>query len=419
MFDSKIIFFIIPLVIILVFAYREIGTLKQHISEITAELKQQTTDISSNVNQCVERIEKISKIHITELQNINKINTQRINQINSVCAESDNETEGLSRNYLSPTGEEEHKVETKNQTVKKPENTGQNNVLEKKIQRGGEPFMSSESVNLPIYEPEGVLYDDVDEKDDDDSETSSCSDDDEYDGSEISSSCDNENILNNLQGDNIQIFGQYTNPINLFESVMGIKLVSMNDVVRTKMQQKNRPVIEPVSEHSVEEVNCHMSELDTPDDELGKIIKSSTCCTDDFNSLTQKDIIFPLTTAISEKEITEVEECVSHRSSTSTKSKKSISSSPKKTMSPIVETVDVVETVERSEKPTKAPTPIKKQISSKRKSHNELKSIDEYTLQELKTLAKNNDIPLATKVDGKPKQYKKLELYNMLKKIKN
>jgi len=110
MFDSKILIVVVPLVMVAIltfFAYREISVLKENLLRIDTELKAQSTNASINIDQCVERIEKISKAHITELQNINKINSQKINKINHIHMETE-ETEGLSRNYISPDDNEEH-----------------------------------------------------------------------------------------------------------------------------------------------------------------------------------------------------------------------------------------------------------------------------------------------------------------------
>ena len=46
---------------------------------------------------------------------------------------------------------------------------------------------------------------------------------------------------------------------------------------------------------------------------------------------------------------------------------------------------------------------------------NRLKSIERYTLDDLKIIAKNFSLPIFTKEDNKRKNYKKEELYNIIK----
>lgn len=385
MFDYKIIFFIVPLIIVLILAYREINNLKQNIAEINAELKQQTTNISSNVNQCVDRIEKISKIHITELQNINKINTQRINKVNTVCIDSENETEGLSRNYISPEGEhEDNQCETSKKEQPKPIEKNNKNDL----------YMSSESIKLPIYEPEGILYDDLDDESDDEQSTNV-----NHQQTQASNSFTVSNFEHCQE-----------NPVNLFNTVLGI--ISMNDMAQNNVDNvKEHPIIEPVSEHSSKHTQndsiastndnkSDISEFNISDNEMGRAIMVDI--SDEKSS----------TSSLSRKSTS------SKKSTTSTKSIKSM-----KSVTPLKVKQNETQDILNNEKPILT-KPVKKITGGKKSQRKEQtsivkKTVDEYTLQELKSIAKENGIAITTKVDGKLKQYKKSELYDVLKKIKN
>lgn len=380
MFDYKIIFFIVPLIIVLILAYREINNLKQNIADINNELRQQTTNISTNVNQCVDRIEKISKIHITELQNINKINAQRINKVNTVCVDSDNETEGLSRNYISPEGE----CEDKKKTHKTNEKNNKDDL-----------YMSSESIKLPIYEPEGKLYDDLEDEEDDDEND---------DGNDEQSSNINKQQTQASNGFTVSNFEHsQENSNNLFSTVLGI--ISMNDMAQNNMDHvKEHPIIEPVSEHSskhtheisnehINDNKSDISEFNISDNEMGRAI---------------------MVDISDEKSSTTIS---SHKTTTSKKSSSRSSESTTHTKPNKTGETELVtkSTLTDSSKKTSGGK------KSQRKAQKSIveKTVDEYTLQELKSIAKENGITITTKVDGKLKQYKKSELYDILKKIKN
>lgn len=149
--NYKIILIIVAIVIIIVLAYIEISSVKESLTVIDNKLKSQTSTITTDVSQCVDRIEKISKAHILELQNINKINSQQINKISSIYRETDNETEGLSRNYISP-----REVVELHEEKKEIEEKPKINNDETKKEDDNEFYMSNDSSKLPVYEPIGV-----------------------------------------------------------------------------------------------------------------------------------------------------------------------------------------------------------------------------------------------------------------------
>ena len=361
MFDYKIIFFIIPLVIIVLLAYREINNLKQNISEINTEIKQQSVSISSNVNQCVDRIEKISKLHISELQNINKINSQRVNKVNNMCIESDNETEGLSRNYISPECENQnHCITTDNKDI-----AVQNKDL-----------YLSESLKIPIYVPDDVLYDDLDDDNsNDDNNSSEDNKNDDCDDDENTNSVDVhaptvENIMKPTQDGG-----------NLLRSVLG--LISMNDITNSFANTNTRPIIEPVSENT-NDSQQKSSEVNEQNDITE--IEDSNESQHSSGSIKSEHSNASTTTSKSE------------RSNTSSSSKKSIKSI-------------------RSEKSERSNVSIQSQKDMKCNNIIQ-KPVDDYTLQELKLIAKENGINITVKTDGKMRQYKKAELYDVLKNFK-
>ncbi len=321
MFDYKILFFTIPLIIILVLAYREIYTLKQSISEIDTELKHQTTCIASNVNQCVERIEKISKIHINELQNINKLNNQKINKTKMIITEEMCETDGLSKNYMSPENNIRERVH------------GTDDEQEKNL------YDSEESIQFPLYEPTNTSH--VTEE--------------------------------NSDADDMDVDTPIIGGTNIIGTLM--KFVSANDIQVTPNNinaTKTHPIIEPVS------------------DTISKVSTKSN--TDNISSQTEQSKK-SMTSRISRKSksdtVNDTEQCVSERSSSSKKTQSSRKSNVSRKKS---------ESVERHVQ------------------HDGMKPITEYTLQELKEIAKTNGIPTTTKTDGKVRQYKKSEIYELLNK---
>ena len=119
MFDVKIIIVMVPLIILLLLAYVEISDIKKNIKQLTSDVNNQTTNITQNVSRCVDRIEKISQSHISELQTIGKINLQQINRMSCIRVDDENNSEEMS-NYLSP-------VEKESQL--KPDNAPNGNML--------------------------------------------------------------------------------------------------------------------------------------------------------------------------------------------------------------------------------------------------------------------------------------------------
>lgn len=442
MFDYKIFLFIIPLVIILFFAYREISNLKQNIADINTELKQQSTTIASNVNQCVDRIEKISKIHITELQNINKINSQRINKISCICPESDNETEGLSRNYISPVDDASPEKEQSNAHIGgvadvPPENN--------------ELYMS-ESIKLPVYDPNDPLvmkHEDMSEsRQDQETET-----DDEQNNSD-----DEDNMV---MLEDIPTFQNVSAPMpqincgNMFDTV--VRLVAMNDVTNT-MQCSGSPKHSPIIERLSEQKDEHRSVLSSKSGSspsVSSCSEQSSVCSDASH---ETDTTQSSVSAKSIKSNASKKSVKSHASENSVKSnasKKSVKSSvsenyvksnvsaksvkshaSEKSINSNVSKNSVKSNVskksvksntsvkldipqETQPVPVEAPMPVAVVDTQKQDDGTVVpKSLDEYTLVDLKNLAKTHNVPIMAKVDGKLKQYKKAELYFMLKEIK-
>lgn len=340
MIDYKILFIIVPLVIIIVFAYREISVLKQNINDLNSELKQQTSHISENVNQCIDRIEKISKLHISELQNINKINVQKINKINTIkqlTHDTDNFSECLSGNAMSPL-----ESERDDKKCGFTENVSQHDDT-------NEPFVSNDDVkqklenilddpNIPVFDPEIHL------QNNDDSEFS--------DDSNIS-----ENILDEFEV-NVELKQNITHP----------KIELIND--------ERKEISVPIN-------------LPDPDNVSTKSAKSSKSAE----------------STKSDKSAKSTESGKSTKSDKSTKSKESLKSNKSEKSNKSKESTKSSKSEEHTD------------IDKSKKTRNEtLKDMSEYTLIELKEIAKKRNISITFKSEGKTKQYKKSELYDLINK---
>jgi hypothetical protein len=402
MFDYKILLFLIPLVIILFFAYKEINTLKQNLEEINSRLRNHTTDISDNVNQCVDRIEKISKLHISELQNINKIQNQRINRISHVANDSDNETEGLSRPYISPN-------------VFELSDTKPQKQLEKNIQQKEEGvdadrlYLSngSDSVKIPIYTSNAQLYDDLEASSDDESDCSSSDDEEsQYDSdSETTDSQYNENEIKEMEDDEMDSDFMVTRN-DLYQTLSKSGFVDniMSMFSMKEQEYKSHPIIESISDvDSVLEPVVEQVVEQVVDSVLEPVVEPVV-----------DSVLEPVVEPVIESVLEPVVESVLEPVVESV-----VESVLESVVEPVVESVlePVVEPVVESVlepvlEPVVSQTPLNPNSVLK-------KTLDEYKLEELKFLAKKYKIPVMIKINDKMKIYKKAELYDLLKEIKN
>lgn len=387
MFDVKFILVLIPLVVLLFLAYNEISDIKKNVKLLTTELKSQTTNISQNVSQCVERIEKISQSHISELQTINKMNLQQINRVNCIRMEGEDESEGLSSNYMSPNEKDipvTHSRITREGTTTRDEGIHTKNDLPLKSKQLDDLYLSDDEnkktlpkndeqvSEIPVYIPQGIPepvdHNNTNEEDNDSESTGS-----------VESAQDTSEFIDDIlhPTDNIHITPEHIISLNNIEQIAG--LVGMSEIFggsQTNVsggilhQNKLRgsgPIIEAISDEesnkqsNVENIDQN-SEVSSHIDEIAESIKVPT---------PDKDV-------------------ESIRSHTSKVSKKT-------------ESHDESQDEEKSS-----------HSKSTAEEKSVLLSIDEYKLKDLQELAKKKGIATFTKVDGKIKQYRKQELYNVL-----
>lgn len=423
MFDVKFILVLIPLVVLLFLAYNEISDIKKNVKLLTTELKSQTTNITQNVSQCVERIEKISQSHISELQTINKMNLQQINRVNCIRIDGEDESEGLSSNYMSPnekdipevavqghhlTQEFAHKqtlpvtrdadlhmleseklnvthsritrdgTTTKDgnaredvlpttQTSKKQDDLYLSDDEHKKITQKSDEQVSQ----IPVYIPQGIP--EMSEQDDSESIESS-QDTSEFIDDQLKQSKDDayitpEDFAYNQTITAVPEKTEHIISLNNIEHFAG--LVGMSEIFggSTILSQNTLhgtgPIIEALTDEEIVKNQSANIEITNPNTEVSSHIDE-----------------------ISEK-ISHVSNKKSEHDSSSVLSQKS----------------------QLSKKSTSS--------QSSHSNHSEeekstLLDITEYTLKELQELAKQKGIVTSTKVDGKLKQYRKQELYNVL-----
>jgi len=406
MFDAKIILFLVPLAVLLYFAYTEISGIKENMKSIAADVKNQTDSITQNVNQCVERIEKISQTHINEIQTINKINLQQINRMHSIRGDEDVETEGLSNNYLSPTMKEQivktkPKINIIPKKVASPKRLDDlylsdiedgkksipleqiviSDVVEKQP-INVKPFELSRNdintsqllQNIPIYTPQEIQNDD---SEDDESEECDDENEEEYDDSEDIDYQPNMNINMNELPEIQKIFEIFNNaPIQL-----------------SKLRNSG-PLIESIHSDIISEVQIKDQNISNHQDTQSSISSKVSEHLDILsNQLSQSEKI-PDTVSV--KSVSSHKSMQSIKSNTSVKSNKS---------SKLSIPLDIVEQDVRSSKSNTQPITEIQPI---------LKEFDAYNFKELQNIAKQHNIPLSDKIDGKTRLYKKQELYNIL-----
>lgn len=396
MFDVKFILVLIPLVVLLFLAYNEISDVKKNVKQLTLELKNQTSSITQNVSQCVERIEKISQSHISELQTINKMNLQQINRVNCIRVDGEDESEGLSSNYMSPN--EKDNKEIPNNCI--PDQLGSDpiehtnvacsgDIPEKSKSFGGATEIvthskitkdgtttcvkqqdtsdqkirllcqaqSTEDPEIPIYVPHEIQ--DVQE---DSEESESDNDTSEF----------VEEPLN--KPDNTP---EHIISINDIEHFAG--LVGMGEIFgdsKNKLHNSG-PVIESI--HSEEDEHTQSIEQISNNDTCSQNIDVSA-------------------------HIDEVSNKISQHSSHDSENNHELAHSHEE----YPENPTVAHQTESESQPSNhSEEPVNKIVPK-------LNSIDKYTLKELQEIAKQKNIAISAKVDGKMRQYRKQELYDVL-----
>lgn len=432
MIDYKILLPIVIIILIVVgiifFAYKEISTLKKHIKQINDNIQNNNSQIYTSVNECVNKIERISKTHISELQNINKLNAQYINTVNTVFHDSE-ESEGLSKNYVSPNNQDEHIATYHNEPNK---NVCNDNVCEnhnmiqnnKQTNDDKELYMSNDdSVKIPTYNPqqhgniktlpnylnENYNKDDENEFNENEFDENEFDENDdviEYD-SEIKNTVENNddnknNKCNNEQIEHpIPIIPMYGKNIlnNVLSSICEKNIDLMFDLYNVNNTKNNS---QPIIERLETPTHCDNLSNQQTKTQLCKITPQNDIINDIINDT--KDVINSNKDNISNCSLKSFKSNKSCKSSCSSKSEPILS----KKISPNEDILSNNSNHSNNSNNSNQSNNSNKII---------LKSIDEYTYSELKQLAKKNNIPTSIKNEGKMRQYKKAELFEILSKI--